>query len=67
MAEVGARAVPVPRTSPLRQTCKATKMKLVTTSSSADEVQLEYLVATVQGQLRSGLAGPFVKVEGCCD
>jgi hypothetical protein len=31
------------------------------------EVQLEYLVATVQGQLRSGRAGPFVKVEGCCD
>jgi hypothetical protein len=30
-------------------------------------VQLEYLVATVQGQLRSGRAGPFVKVEGCCD
>jgi hypothetical protein len=30
-------------------------------------VQLEYLVATVQGQLGSGRAGPFVKVEGCCD
>jgi hypothetical protein len=30
-------------------------------------VQLEYLVATVQGKLRSGRACPFVKVEGCCD
>jgi hypothetical protein len=30
-------------------------------------LQLEYLVATVQGKLRSGRAGPFVKVEGCCD
>jgi hypothetical protein len=30
-------------------------------------LQLEYLVATVHGKLRSGRAGPFVKVEGCCD
>jgi hypothetical protein len=30
-------------------------------------VHLEYLVATVHGKLRSGRAGPFVKVEGCCD
>jgi hypothetical protein len=30
-------------------------------------VQLEYLVATVHGKLRSGRAGPFVKVEVCCD
>jgi hypothetical protein len=30
-------------------------------------VHLEYLVATVQGKLRSGRAGPFVKVEGCCE
>jgi hypothetical protein len=33
----------------------------------ASIVQLEYLVATVQRKLRSGRAGPFVKVEGCCD
>jgi hypothetical protein len=31
------------------------------------DIQLEYLVATVQGKLRSGRAGPFVKVEWCCD
>jgi hypothetical protein len=31
------------------------------------DVQLEYLVATVQVKLRSGRAGPFVKVEGRCD
>jgi hypothetical protein len=31
------------------------------------DVQLEYLVATLHGKLRSGRAGPFVKVEGCCD
>jgi hypothetical protein len=30
-------------------------------------VLVEYLVATVHGKLRSGRAGPFVKVEGCCD
>jgi hypothetical protein len=30
-------------------------------------VQLENLVATIHGKLRSGRAGPFVKVEGCCD
>jgi hypothetical protein len=35
--------------------------------AATDVVQLEYLVATVQGKLRSGRAGPFVKVEGCCD
>jgi hypothetical protein len=30
-------------------------------------IQLEYLVATVHGKLRSGRAGPFVKVERCYD
>jgi hypothetical protein len=35
--------------------------------SNYTELQLEYLVATVHGKLRSGRAGPFVKVEGCCD
>jgi hypothetical protein len=30
----------------------------------SQNVQHEYLVATVQGELRSGRAGPFVKVEG---
>jgi hypothetical protein len=34
---------------------------------SNSSLQLEYLVATVHGKLRSGRAGPFVKVEGCCD
>jgi hypothetical protein len=30
-------------------------------------VQLGYLEVTVQEKLRSGWAGPFMKVEGCCD
>jgi hypothetical protein len=29
-------------------------------------VQPGYLEVTVQEKLRSGWAGPFVKVEGCC-
>jgi hypothetical protein len=37
------------------------------TGGTISFIQIEYLVATVQGQLRSGRAGPFVKVEGCCD
>jgi hypothetical protein len=34
---------------------------------AAFHVQLGYLEVTVQFKLRSGWAGPFVKVEGCCD
>jgi hypothetical protein len=32
-----------------------------------DYVQLKYLDVTVEEKLRSGWAGPFLKVEGCCD
>jgi hypothetical protein len=30
-------------------------------------IKLGYFDVTVQEKLRSGWAGPFVKVEGCCD
>jgi hypothetical protein len=43
------------------------RLALRSTQPSSQWVQLEYLVATVKGKLRSARAGPFVKVEGCCD
>jgi hypothetical protein len=46
-----------------RLVCRGKLGKVV----SWERLQSGYLEVTVQEKLRSGWAGPFVKVEGCCD